>query len=177
MADVPTTEPTSVTAGDTLTWRRSLPDYPASAGWVLSYALANADGLITITATADGDDHLVSVAAATSAGYLPGEYAWQSYVTKSADRYMVDRGALTILPNLATQGAGFDLRTPTKVALDKIDAWLSRPDTLPFVSEYEIAGRRMKYADVLAMRSKLVAELTREGVVASGTGTRLVVRF
>ena len=44
MAQTPTTEPASLQAGDTLRWQRTLPDYPASEGWVLSYRLINAQG-------------------------------------------------------------------------------------------------------------------------------------
>jgi hypothetical protein len=175
MADVPTTEPTSVVAGDTLTWKRSLPDYPASAGWVLSYALANADGLITITATADGDDHLVSVAAATSAGYVVGRYDWDAYVTLGSDRYRVGRGTLTVETNLAAQGAGYDGRSWAQKTIDAIERWMAARD--PGVAEYQIAGRAMKYqepAKLLALRDQLKAEVARAG---GGVGTRLVVRF
>ena len=69
-----TLEPSRVTAGDTITWLRSLADYPASAGWVLSYTLINSAAKISITATASGADHLVTVAAATSAAYTPATY-------------------------------------------------------------------------------------------------------
>ena len=78
MADIPTTEPAAVNAGDTVRWRRALADYPASAGWALTYTLLNAAGKITITASAQGDDHLVSVPAATSAGWAAGDYAWRA---------------------------------------------------------------------------------------------------
>jgi hypothetical protein len=32
-----TSEPVRITAGDTVAWTKALPDYPASAGWVLKY--------------------------------------------------------------------------------------------------------------------------------------------
>ena len=66
MASIPTTEPETITAGDSLTWKRTLADYPAGT-WTLKYRLINADGKIDITATASGTDHLVSVEPATSA--------------------------------------------------------------------------------------------------------------
>ena len=47
MADIPSTEPAVFTAGDTLKFTRSLADYPASEGWVLSYTLVNADAKIS----------------------------------------------------------------------------------------------------------------------------------
>ena len=67
-----TVEPKRITAGDSVTWTRSLSDYPASSGWVLSYALINAAGKISITATASGADHLISVSATTSVGWAAG---------------------------------------------------------------------------------------------------------
>lgn len=178
MADVPTTEPTEVTAGDTLTWQRALADYPASAGWVLTYALVAAASQITITATADGDDHLVSVAAAASALYTPGDYAWQAYVTKAAERYTVGSGSLTIRPNLAAQGGGYDARSHAQKTLAALEAWLESHDLA--VADYQIAGRAMKYhsiPDLLKLRDAYKAEINAAAVKIAGTGTRLVVRF
>ena len=66
-----TTEPAKIIAGDTLIWRRSdlNSDY-ANSAHVLSYK-ARLEGtgatVITITASASGDDYLVSVAAGTTA--------------------------------------------------------------------------------------------------------------
>jgi hypothetical protein len=176
MAEIPTVEPTQITAGDTLTWQRSLSDYPASAGWVLSYALTNADGQILITATASGDDHLVSVAAATTAAYVVGTYAWQAYVTKTTERYMVGSGTLAVLPNLAVQGAGYDGRSWAQQQIDAIERWMTSHDQA--VAEYQIAGRAMKYwepAKLLALRDSFKAEVARS--TAASAGTRLVVRF
>ena len=67
--NIPTSEPESLVAGDTVTWQKTLSDYPASDGWVLSYRLINAAGNIDITSSASGDDHLVSVAATATAGW------------------------------------------------------------------------------------------------------------
>lgn len=177
-AEIPTTEPTAVTAGDTLAWSKSLPDYPASAGWVLAYALVCAGQLITITAAASGDDHLVTVAAATSAAYVPGTYAWQATVTKTTERYTVGTGTLTVLPNLAAQGGGYDARTHAAKTLAALESWIESHDMA--VADYQIAGRAMRYIpipDLLKLRDTYKAEVSRETTAVAGTGTRLVVRF
>lgn len=121
MATVPTTEPVSIRAGDFLTWTKTLSDYPANDGWVLSYTLINASAKITITASASGADHLVSVAAATSAGYTAGSYSWMSRVTKGTEIYTVDTGSMQILPNLAALTT-FDGRSHAKVMVEAIEA-------------------------------------------------------
>ena len=36
-----------IIAGDSFAWKKCLSDYPASAGWVLSYALVKSSGLDT----------------------------------------------------------------------------------------------------------------------------------
>ena len=63
--------PDPITAGDAFAWKRSLSDYPASAGWVLSYALVKSSTQLTLQGSVDGDDHLISKTAADTAGYVP----------------------------------------------------------------------------------------------------------
>lgn len=178
-ASVPTSVPAQVTAGDTIAWKITLADYPASAGWVLTYALASAAVQIAITASASADDHLVSVAAATSAAYVPGTYSWQAYVTKTTERYMVDSGTIQVLPNLAVQSGGFDGRSHAKKTLDALEAWIEGHDMA--VADYQIAGRAMKYhsiPDLLKLRDTYTAEVRGEVLKASGgVANRLVVRF
>lgn len=100
--------PEKITAGDSVAWSRSLSDYPAGDGWVLSYALTIASAQITFNAGADGNDHLVDLSATTTASWAPGEYAFQAYVTKNPERYQVDAGLVEILPNLAAQTSGYE---------------------------------------------------------------------
>lgn len=156
MANIPTSEPAFIQAGDTVKWQRTLPDYPASAGWVLAYRLINAAGKIDIPAAADGDAHLITVAAATSAGYAAGAYDWQAFVTLGAERYTVGAGRVVIRPNLAAQAAGFDARSTARKALDDLRAalaaWLTNSGT---VQEYEIAGRRMKFRSMVEVKQLL----------------------
>jgi hypothetical protein len=117
----PTTEPSRVTAGDTIAWTKSLPDYPASSGWILKYRLINAAGKLDITATAAGDDHAVSVPAATSAAWLAGTYTVTAWVEKGAERYTVSvSGTLLVEPNLAAAVAGLDTRSEAKKILDAL---------------------------------------------------------
>lgn len=99
--------PVKITAGDSVAWKRSLPDYPASDGWALSYALTQSGTLIEITGGADGADHLVDLAATATVDWTPGEYGFQAYVTKDTERYQVDEGLVEIRPNLAAQSTGY----------------------------------------------------------------------
>ena len=103
MPDIPSKEPSEIVAGDYLTWKISAGDFPASAGWVLTYALVKSGSLIEITATASGDDHLVAVAADTTKTWSAGAYKYQGYFTKAAERYMRRQGTIEIKPNYAAQ--------------------------------------------------------------------------
>jgi hypothetical protein len=182
MADTPTIEPSSVNAGDTWRWTRSLADYPASAGWALSYTLINASAKITVNASASGDDHAVTVAAATTAGYAAGTYDWRARVSKAGEVYTVGEGRLTV--RNAFSAATFDARTHARKTLDAIEAVIEGRASSS-TAEYTIAGRSLKHipvADLLALRDKYRAEVLREdaaAAVAAGLPDRrrVFVRF
>ena len=181
---IPTTEPTVVTAGDAIAWKKALADYPASAGWVLKYRLINAAGSIDITATASGSDHAVSASAATSAIWRAGAYTWHAYVENAAERYTVGTGKIVVKPNLAAMAAGFDARgTWAKAAEDlraALATWLS---TSGHVQEYEIAGRRMKFAAAADIQARLAIadrQAAREAIASGASadlGKPIYVRF
>lgn len=183
MAQIPTSVPASITAGDTLQWRISLADYLASAGWTLKYRLINSSAKYDITAAADSDDHLVTVAAATSAAYIAGTYSWQAYVEKATERFTVASGSIIVKPDLAGAAAALDTRSHARKMLAAIEAWLEGRD--PGVAEYEIAGRRMKYIpknELIALRSRYQNEVRQEEAaerISNGlaAGNRLLVRF
>lgn len=168
MATVPTTEPTSIRAGDFLTWLKTLSDYPANAGWSLTYTLINSTTKLTITAGASGADFLVSVSAATSAGYAAGDYTWMARVTKATEIYTVGQGSITILPNLAAL-AIFDGRTHAKTMLEAIEAaFEGRASSTQL--EYELNGRRIRnfsLEELITWRSYYKAEVAHEAAVES----------
>lgn len=145
--EIPDNEPAQVRAGDTITWRKSLPDYPASAGWVLYYRLINSAGKIDITAAADGDMHLVSVSKVTSAAYTAGAYTLLSWVDNGTERITLPQSRITVLVNLAAQSAGYDTRSHAKQMLDAVDAALtslSSGERLAVV-EADAVSRKVKY--------------------------------
>lgn len=182
---IPSVEPAYIRAGDTIKWTRSLADYPAST-WTLSYRLINAAGNIDITATADGDDHAVTVPAATSAAYTPGQYEWVASVTDGSDRYTVGSGRLTIQPDLAAEAAGYEARSTARQALadlrSALATWLS---TSGRVQSYTVAGRSMTFVTADEIRQRIglaereVAREEAEERLAAGmsTGKRVLVRF
>lgn len=166
MADIPSTEPLYIQAGDTVAWTRAIADYPAGA-WTLKYRLINAAAKIDITAAADGDTHSVTVAAATTATWAAGDYTWQAYVEGgSSERYTVASGRVTIKPDLAAKAAAFEARSTARKALDDTRAalatWIASNGQ---VQEYQIAGRVMKYSSVADIQGRiqlLEREVARE---------------
>lgn len=134
---IPTTEPQQLQAGDSISWKISLADYPASVGWYLKYRLLASSGKIDIQSVADGDGHLVAITAATSAAWTAGTYTMQRMVTNGTDRYTLDTRTIQILPDLSAATAATDTRTQARRALDAINAVLegraARSD-----AEYEV---------------------------------------
>ena len=179
-----TTEPSRVTAGDTITWLKSLPDYPANAGWVLGYTLINQSSKKTITATASGADHLVIVPAATSATWTAGLYTWVSSVSKGADRYTIGTSTITINPD-PTAVASFDTRSSARKALEAVNSAMETYGAKAYLQGYEINGRSQRFhtpGEFMRFRSQLMAEVAREDNAARlnaglGTSNQIKVRF
>lgn len=116
--------PAKFTAGESISWSVSLSDYPASESWELVYTLIKSDTRIQITASADGDDHLIEVSSATTADYAVGEYEYQAHISNGTEKYEVDAGVVEILTDFATHASGFDSRSTVKKILDAIDTVL-----------------------------------------------------
>lgn len=165
MANVPYTEPASIRAGDTLSWRRSLADYPAGDGWVLSYTLINATHKITITGTAEGNDHVITVAAATSSGYTAGYYDYFAHVAKGTERYSVGSGRMQVLPNLAT-ATTYDVRSHARKMLDAVEALLEKRATAEQIgvlkAAYADRSTEFEHAELLKIRDRYRAEVAAE---------------
>jgi hypothetical protein len=128
-APIPSVEPTSFVAGDTIPWTKSFPDYSSAAGWALTYAfrLQQGSGILNVTAVPSGtDDFAVTIPATDTVKMKPGVWVWAAYVTNGAERYQVDSSTVTVLPNLATIDSQTDLRTPARRAYDNaLVAWES----------------------------------------------------
>jgi len=183
--ETPYAPPIIATAGDTLSWRKSFPDYPASA-WTLTYILINAAAKYTVTATADGDEHVVSAAAATTAAWLPGVYTLVGAVSDGTDRHTVSSSAITISPDLAAQASGYDARSTARKAMDDLRAALAQwIATQGHITTYTIDGVSQTFASAADLRARITwleKEVAREDAaakMASGLGTsrRVLVRF
>lgn len=180
---IPTTEPATLRAGDTATWTKSLSDYPASAGWVLSYALTKTGTRITFSATASADDHLVVVTAATTAAWVVGNYSWAARATLAGAVHTVATGTVEILPDIAALTGGTDARSHAAITLDALEAWIEGRNM--GVAEYEIAGRRLKtipIPDLLVLRDRYRRDVQSEiAATRAGAGlpsrNKLQVRF
>jgi hypothetical protein len=177
MSTIPSIEPARVNAGDTAKWLKSLPAYPASAGWALSYELVSAANRYTFAAVPDGDEFLVTVAAAVTTTWVPGAYAWRARVSQSGEVFTVGEGHLTVDPSF---GAAVDARGHARRTLDAIEAVLENRASSA-TAEYQIAGRSLKYIpipELLALRDRYRQEVGREEAAARlGGAGRIYVRF
>lgn len=135
--------PKKIVAGNSVSWRQALSDFPAPT-WILYYHLINATGLITITAAADGADHLVEIAPSTSADYLAGDYEFQKVIKKSDDseRYQIGSGSITVAPDYSANSAGLDARSFAKRTLDYLEA-LIEGKVQKDRANYSVHGRQL----------------------------------
>lgn len=180
-APTPYDEPASIVAGDTAKWLKSVADFPASAGWVLTYTLVNASQRYTFSAAPSGDEHLVTVDAATTAAWAAGDYALRGQVALAGEVYTVVQGRVTVQP---AYGSATDGRSQARRMLDAVESVLEGR-AADSVAEYTIGGRQLKripLPDLLALRDRLRVDVAREDAatrVAAGLAPRgrIAVRF
>lgn len=177
--DSATRIPAELRAGDTITWRRTLADYPASDGWELRCTLVGPGAVYNLVAVPDGDDHVFTASAAVSAAWTPAGYQALETAHKSGERYTLGSVRVVVLQDLATASVGTDTRSHARKVLDSLNAWLE--SKAPTAGEVQIADRRIRnydLGDLLALRDRYAAIVKREDAAANGGRTgRLLVRL
>lgn len=184
MTTAATIEPLSFRSGDSVAWTISDSDHPASAGWVLSYTLISAATKISLTSTADGDDHAVALTAVATAAYAAADYQWVRTFTHAADsaRETTASGTVRVLPDLAALTT-HDGRSHAVRMLEAIEASLESRATSDMIDLLASSGldRSMQRdtAKLIALSSRYQTEVAREQAAAGnrpGRG-RIYMRF
>lgn len=161
-----TAEPKSFILGTTVTWTKSLPDYPASDGWVLSYSFAHATDQQVVVATADGDNHLVTIALAASLQFVPGNYHWQSFAAKGGERFAVESGVTEVIQDYTTQTDGFDGRS----------TWEKQLDALYAAAEGRASKTQLSYSISTATGSRSVSSMSYTELITNIRRIEAIVR-
>lgn len=142
--------PLTLTAGDLWSWTERHADYPA-ATYALSFYFRGPESF-NATATASGTDHVVSIAAATTADLKPGVYDWLSravLIATPTTIATVASGRLTVAANLAN--AAVDHRSFNVRVTEALKATIENRATTDQLS-MSIAGRslqRMSWDELL----------------------------
>lgn len=183
-ADIPTNEPEQFRAGDTVQWKKSLDLYKADESWSITYSMRGVSGVIDITGTADGSDHLISISAATSSAYTAGIYDVVGYVEKDSERHTIFSSRIEVLPDIAAAGSSYDGRTHVARTLANIEATIeSRASKEILESMIEgVQIKRIPHEDLLKLRSKYLQWYQQEQAaerikLGKGSGRRILTRF
>lgn len=169
MTDIATREPDALIAGDTWQWRRSLADYPAPT-WTLTYYLRGRTHETSFAAAADGSDHLVNVAKATTAAIQPGDYELTGLVGDGSARHTVYRQRFVVRPDPAQLGAGYDPRSHARKVLEAIQAVIEGRATKD-QEEYSINNRSLKRTpleELLKLQQYYLNAVANEDAIAAG---------
>ncbi|HSH98872.1 MAG: hypothetical protein ACAH07_05985 [Methylophilaceae bacterium] len=178
----------SIFVGDSLIFTDAVADYPASAGWTLKYRFVGPTGgaAYLVTATAQGDDYLVSAAPAVTSLWVPGNYAWSKWVEKAAQRFTLDAGQIVFMPDPSAMTVGTDTRSHLQKTIANIEAMIEGK-TSQDVQEYTISGggvdrqlKKIPLPELIVLLEKYKAQLAAETAGTKpigGRGRKLFVRF
>lgn len=161
--------PALIYAGDTVKWNEpATADYSSTASWVATFSMRHATGndALNITGVADGAGGWdFTITATQSAALHVNGHWWQIVVTKAPERYTLGTGELTVKANIPAAGNTYDGRTQAEIDLDAVRAEMRARITGGSVQEYTIGNRSLKkmpMADLIALESKLKADVARE---------------
>lgn len=163
-ADIPTHEPITIIAGDTVKFTRALDDYSYADGWRLTYEIRGASKLdVVATADTDNTGHAVTVAAGDTGTLEPGQYRWFARVGLNGEVYTVDSGTLIVEPNPSKAEAG-DLVLSEETELTLVKTQIRELLATPMES-YAVGQRSSNYRklmDLYVTRGILIARLGRK---------------
>jgi len=186
----PTNEPSTLRAGDSVTWSRDLPEYSAAGGWALKYRLLYPSGTAKdIASTGSGSVHTVSLGSAVTATYVAGNATLVAYVERGTapniERATLESSPVTILADLTT-AANYDSRSQAAKALADAKTALAgySASGKVHVAEYDIAGRAIKFRsadEIKGLIEYYEAEVGREraamALLEGGSPGRVVSRM
>lgn len=177
MTTIPEHEPQYLTSGLTWQWRKSLTEYPASAGWTVSYLFSGPAGGFEVVAVADGDGHAVNESAAATATRPAGEYRVAGVARKGDDAFGFFTGAITVaaLPNAS--GA---TQTSDERILAAVTASLEGRLTGSGYEEVTVDGTHVKHipvAELEKIRSRYQMRCAAARARAAGAGNPFGVQI
>ena len=177
-ATIPTVEPDKIYQGDSVSWEKSLDDYPASDGWTLRYAIQGPTNVGVVNSTPTGADHLISISKSTTAAWTAGQYWYQAYVEKASERVTLYKGQFELIKSLDTGISGaYDGKTHYQTVLEALKATLEGKATRDQLS-YSIRGRSLsrmsmqEITDAIATYQRLVNKEQRDLKRAQGIAVK-----
>ena len=187
--------PSLLTAGDTVAWADvsttdTLGNPVTSDSWTLVYYLrtntASEGATVTGVARPDGGWDF-TISAATTSTFDGGRWYWQALGTSGSDKLTLGAGTFEVKGSLAYAGTpgAFDGRTQAEKDLEAVQPAIRAIVSGGAVQQYSIGSRsitKMRMEDLLALESRLKAEVNRERAaekVAAGLGNpgTMFVRF
>jgi hypothetical protein len=157
--------PETLTAGDTLEFDLSFPDYPAGT-WTATVHLRCGSSYFTKALTADGTDHIGTVLPAVTATYPPGIYSLKVTVTDGTDRHVAHEAELVVKPDPAAVSIALTAYETELAAVDAaIAAVLAGQGVQSYTIQTQAGSRqiqRMTLAELRAHRAYLEGKIDAE---------------
>ena len=165
-------------------WQRSFEEYPASAGWTLTYALNCATQRYIVAANdvvADGDGFTVTIPSTETKTWAPGEYLWLAILQNAGTGARVTgaAGRISIQPDVLDASTAIDTRSREEIALENICALLAGRAG-DGVREYKIGDRELsRYSidELMKLKSYFAAEVKRQRIERGETVLPNTVAF
>jgi enamine deaminase RidA (YjgF/YER057c/UK114 family) len=165
-AAIPTIEPATFVAGDSLSWTKYLADYIPSDGWSLTYSFRGNGSTLNITSTTSGTSHLLALTTTQTGKLIPGKYSVSGYAVSGSQRVTIFSGQIEVTANLQTASASFDPRSQNRRTLDNINAVLEgRASSTVLDSTVEGTNlRRIPHADLLQLQAIYQVKVRNEEI-------------
>ena len=103
--------PSTIAAGDTLSFSAGFSGYPATSYGLIFILSLNGAVVATLNGTPSGDDFIISATDEATASYPPGRYFYAAYVTQGGERKMAQRGQISVTPNFAIAEVASEAQT------------------------------------------------------------------
>lgn len=156
-AEILTSLPTCITAGDTVRMLLSYEDYPASE-WELSVSIKSVNGVFTKEAVAVLDSFSVVITSGESGAITPGSQSIAAIVSEiiGGDTVAVERENLLVHPNPAS-GAKGPRRIAYEAALANLDALAAKKTSSVSFNNQSFTIHNIRQLDMMVQRMKTEA--------------------